>query len=1124
MDYFHFQIARVIKWMSFLSETQNNMQLKRLLSLIFPVLFIACSDQKEATLFTLLSPQSTGIKFKNVLKETETFNVLNYGYFYNGGGVAVGDINNDGLPDIYFTGNMVASRLYLNQGNMKFKEISKEAGVSAEGLWNTGVTMADVNADGLLDIYVCRSAAVNFQKRRNLLFINNGDLTFTERANEYGLDDFGYSTQATFFDYDRDGDLDMFLINHSTQQYAGFNKLLTSYKKRVDVNLGDKLFRNDGDFFTEVSRTAGINQNVLGFGLGVAIVDVNTDGWADIYVSNDYNEEDYLYLNQQDGTFKESIRDYFGHVSMFSMGCEAGDFNNDLKPDLITLDMLPEGNYRQKISLGSENHVKYAQLIQSGFHHQTMRNMLQLNNGNGYFSEIGQLAGISKTDWSWAPLLADFDNDGWKDLFVSNGYPRDYLNMDFMNYVANEKISQSQKNKELVVSELLEKMPSIQVSNYFFKNNGDLTFEKKSTEWGLQKDNVSNGAAYADFDNDGDLDLVINNINEVADFYENQSETLTQNHYLKIRLKGNGQNTFGIGANVTLYTSAGTQTQTFYPTRGFQSSVNYELVFGLGQINQVDSLTVVWADQKKQTLKNITADQLLVLQQEDAQKKTSTEELQETLLLKEEKDNLGIDFQHKENYFLDFKRDKLIPRAISDLGPKIIGADVNGDGLEDLYLGGAKNQSGALFFQNAQGAFTESNQEVFVEDAASEDTDGIFFDADQDGDLDLYVVSGGSDFSKEAAPLQDRFYRNDGRGNFQKTNNTLPTMLTSGANVTAADFDQDGDMDLFVGGRLTPNTYPIAPRSYLLQNDGKGNFTDVTEQWASSLFNIGMVTDSEFLDINGDNLPDLIVVGEWMKPTILMNQDGRNLKEQTPSNLEKNSGWWNTIHTADFDQDGDLDIVLGNIGRNNPFQPEIDRPAQLIYKDFDENGAIDPIFSYYLHDEPVFAYSRDELLGQLVSLNKKYSDYNTFATASLSDYFSQDQLLGADTLYAQKFESVYLENNSDGTLEMTDLPIEAQLSPIYAFNSIDVDGDGNLDLLTGGNQSLTRVSLGQHDANYGVVLLGDGKGNFTTLNPQKSGLKIRGDVRSIHTIKVNNKDNVIFGRNNNDLKVFVLEE
>ncbi len=1099
------------------------MRLKQLLLFIFPLLLSSCSQKKETTLFTLLSPQETGIKFKNILKETESFNVLNYGYFYNGGGVAVGDINNDGLPDIYFTGNMVASRLYLNKGNMEFKEISKEAGVSAEGLWNTGVTMADVNADGLLDIYVCRSAAVNFQKRRNLLFINNGDLTFTERASEYGLDDFGYSTQATFFDYDRDGDLDMFLINHSTQQYAGFNKLLKSYKKRVDVNLGDKLFRNDGDFFTEVSRTAGINQNVLGFGLGVAIVDVNTDGWADIYVSNDYNEEDYLYLNQQDGTFKEAIRDYFGHVSMFSMGCEAGDFNNDLKPDLITLDMLPEGNYRQKISLGSENHVKYAQLIKSGFHHQTMRNMLQLNNGNGYFSEIGQLAGISKTDWSWAPLLADFDNDGWKDLFVSNGYPRDYLNMDFMNYVANEKISQSQKKKELVVSELLEKMPSIQVSNYFFKNKGNLTFEKKTTEWGLQKESVSNGAAYADFDNDGDLDLVVNNINEVADFYENQSETLTQNHYLKIQLKGSGQNTFGIGAEVILYTKAGSQTQTLYPTRGFQSSVNYELVFGLGQITQVDSITVVWANQEQQTLKSIPANQVLVFQQEAAEKRKSTILPQEPVLFKEEEGNLAIDYQHKENNFLDFKRDKLIPRAISDLGPKIIGADVNGDGLEDLYFGGAKEQSGELYFQNVQGKFTKSVQEAFVNDAISEDTDGLFFDADQDGDLDLYIVSGGSDFMKEAAPLQDRLYLNDGRGNFQKTSNTLPKMLTSGACISTTDFDQDGDLDLFIGGRLTPNNYPITPRSYLLENDGKGNFIDVTEQWAPLLSHIGMVTDSEFLDLNEDDLPDLIVVGEWMKPTIFMNQGGNNLVDQTPANLTKGDGWWNAIHTADFDQDGDLDLVLGNFGNNNPFQPNVDRPAQLIYKDFDENGAIDPIFSYYLQDEPVFAYSRDELLGQLVSLSKKYSDYQTFASSSLSDYFSPDQLQGSDTLFAHKFESVYLENKGDGKLTMKDLPIEVQLSPIYAFNSMDVNGDGQLDLITGGNQSLTRVSSGQHDANYGVVLLGDGQGNFTTLNPQKSGLKVRGDVRSIHTLRTKNKTNIIFGRNNNNLKVFAIE-
>ncbi|WP_026210823.1 VCBS repeat-containing protein [Flexithrix dorotheae] len=1095
-------------------------QVSKLLFSLLLLSFYSCEESKDQ-MFTKLSSGKTGIEFRNTIKETKEFNMLSYMYLYNGGGVAVGDINNDGLQDIYFSGNLVANRMYLNKGNMEFEDITKKAGLEAAGLWNTGVTMADVNGDGLLDIYVCRSAAVNVDYRRNKLFINNGDLTFREASAEYNLDDPSYTTQAAFFDYDLDGDLDVYLLNHSLREHAGVTRSAGLDKTRKAPYFGDKLYENDNGIFVDVSYTAGILNNVLGFGLGIGISDINADGWPDIYVSNDFHEEDYLYLNQKDGTFEQVSASYLSHHSVFSMGCDIADINNDEKVDIFTLDMLPEDNYGQKMAFGAESYNKYHQLLANGFHHQTMRNMLHVNNGDGTFSEIGQLAGVSNTDWSWSALMADFDNDGWKDIFITNGIGRYPTDMDFMNYVVSLKVKSAEKIDQNLL-EIVDKMPITKVHNYMYRNNGDLTFTDESFNWGFDEKNLTNGAAYADFDNDGDLDLVVNNINEQGALYQNNSEVFQQNNYIKIKLKGNKANQFGIGAKVKLKVDGKSYFQEMQPVRGFQSATGYELVFGLGKASKIDHLEVTWPDGSVSDLSNQSVNQSLVIDQENA---TTPEELksEEKAVLFQKADNkLDIDFKHKENEYLDFKRDRLIPQGYSNLGPKMAIGDVNGDALEDIYFGGAKGFSGQLFIQQRDGKFKLANTQAFEEQKASEEVSALFFDADQDNDLDLYVVSGGNEFEQTNPALQDKIYFNDGKGNFSLGENKLPKMISSGSQVSAADIDADGDQDLFVGGRITPGAYPVPPQSYILLNDGKGNFSDVTSNFAPDLVNPGMVTDAQFLEINGDNFPDLFLVGEWMAPTVLINKNGSGFELSTSGELAGLSGWWNAIHAADMDMDGDLDLVLGNFGNNNQYRPTEKHPVSMIYKDFDQNGSIDPILCCYIQGENHFAYSRDELIGQLAGLKKKFPDYASFGKASPASFFDAEQAKGADTLKALTFETVYLENKGNGSFEIHQLPVQAQFAPVFGITSTDVNGDGNLDLILAGNQSLTRVSTGKFEANYGQVFLGDGQGNFTYLADRQSGLAVKGDVRDIKKLKINNREFIMFSRNNDSVVSYEL--
>ena len=1085
-------------------------------SLIILYFLSGCTDSER--LFTQLSSSQTGVKFQNILQETDEFNVLTYGYLYNGGGVAVGDINKDGLPDLYFTGNMVGSRLYLNKGDFKFEEIAKDAGVFAEGNWNTGTTMADVNGDGYLDIYVCRSAAVNPDRRRNLLFINNGDLTFTEMGNKYGVDDSGYTTQAAFFDYDNDGDLDLYILNHSTQEFAGLGKISKHNKKRKNKAYSDKLMKNENGKFIDVSDQVGLISNVLGFGLGIAISDLNNDGWLDIYISNDYNEQDYLYFNNGDGTFKESLEDYIGHVSLYSMGSDIADINNDGFTDIMTLDMLPEHNYRIKMTSGPDNFEKLSYLWKNGFYHQTMRNMLQLNQGGSYFSEIGQFSGISNTDWSWASLFTDFDNDGYKDLFITNGYKKDYTNMDFMNYVVQERINEKKNKKKINLSEVIKKMPSTIEENYTYKNNGDLTFTKVNKAWGLDQKTLSNGAAYVDLDNDGDMDLVVNNIEERASIYKNNSERLNKNNFIKIKLEGEGKNKFGIGAKVKVTSGGTTQIQELINTRGYQSSVDFNLNFGIGKSRIIDRVEVVWPNQKKQVITAVQPNQKLTLYQMDAKVNINREKISDKSLFQEV---TPIDFLHTENNYNDFKREIMLPHMLSTLGPKLAVGDVNGDGLEDAFIGGAKGSAGGIFIQSPSGDFYRSNKIDLKADAACEDIGAVFFDADGDQDLDLYVVSGGNEFQKTDSSLKDRLYLNQGIGDFIKSKDNLPDNFSSGSVVKAADYDSDGDIDLFVGGRILPNEYPYAPQSFLLQNNGKGVFEDVTENIASGLKNIGMVSDALWTDFNGDGLKDLILVGEWMPITLFVNQNGKFKNISEEAGFRNTEGWWNVIEQADFDKDGDIDYVAGNFGLNSQLKTSVDFPIGIYAKDYDNNGSVDPILSCYDEGKNYPVFSKDDIQQQLTFLKKRFVKYNEYAGLTIEQVFTPKELEGAKVLYAKNFETSYIENLGNGEFKVSALPKQSQFSPIYGLSSGDFNKDGHIDILMGGNFTASRVKFGHYDAIKGICLLGDGSGQFKYLDASDSGLMISGEVRDIKKLSSSNgEEYYVFVRNNDSPKIY----
>jgi hypothetical protein len=1089
------------------------------------VIFCAGCHSKTAepgsTLFTLLDSSQTHIQFANTLIENAQNNVLLYQYFYNGGGVAVADLNGDGLQDIYFTGNMTGDKLYLNKGHMQFADVTDIAGVAgrADG-WKTGVTMVDINGDGKMDIYVCYSGARPAELRKNQLFINQGNDAagiphFTEEAEKYGIADGSFSTQAYFFDYDHDGDLDMLLLDHNPRQFNSLDETtIPIIEKTPDPMSGTKLFRNDNGHFTDVTLQAGIKNSGLSYGLGAGIADINGDGWPDIYISNDYSVPDYLYINNGNGTFTDKLASQIGHTSLFSMGDEIADINNDALPDIFTLDMLPESNLRQKNLFNPDNYELFDRNLRVGFYYQYMRNMLQVNNGNGTFSEMGQLAGISNTDWSWAPLFADFDNDGLKDLFVSNGLLHDMTNNDFIKY-RNDYLSSIGKDiRDENIIELLKHIPSTSVKSYFFKNVDGLNFQNSSDAWGISQPSNSNGAAYADLDNDGDLDMIVNNVNQPAFVYENTGDKKNHNHYLSVKLKGSDKNTEGIGAKLILYANGKKQYLEQMPTRGYQSSVSPVLHFGLGATNKIDSLVVVWQPGKQQVVKNVKTDQILTVNENEATNGPSISKTGSPVFAETKS---PINYSQEKNALNDFKRQPLMVNPMSFSTPCMVKADVNGDGLEDVYIGGGYGKPGQLFIQQKGGNFTLKKEAAFEADAKYTDAAAVFFDANGDGKPDLYVCSGGYDnIAANSEVLQDRLYLNDGKCNFTKAVNALPPMPGSKSCVKVADLNGDGKPDLFVGGRVVPGNYPETPESYILINDGKGHFTNQTQQWAPQLQHIGMITGAAFVDMNGDHKPDLVLVGEWMPITILINSNGK-LTDQTKNYLDKDySGWWNTLAVADINHDGFPDLIVGNEGTNTQYKATDAEPAEMVYKDFDNNGSIDPVLCFYIQHKSYPYLTRDELFDQVSMMRSRFPDYESFANATINELFKPEELQGAHHLKANDFNTACFLSNHSRKLVEKPLPTQAQNSPVFIITSLDYDHDGNTDLLLCGNINRARLRFGKYDANYGVLLKGDGKGNFTYVSQLQSGFKITGDVRSV--LPLNNM--LLFGINQSSVVAY----
>lgn len=1074
-------------------------------------------EASEPQLFSLLSPEQTQVNFQNNIQEGLNTNVLMYEYFYNGGGVATGDLNGDGKEDMYFSSNMENNHLYINEGNLKFKEVAQQAGVMGRpGPWKTGVSFVDINGDNKLDIYLCYSGNLPPDKKRNQLFINQGNdpagiPLFKDEAALYGLDSPSNSTHAVFFDYDRDQDLDMILVNHNPKSLPVLDESSTAnLLHKPDENSGIQFFVNPGKGgkFINQTKALGIQSSTLSYGLAVGISDVNQDGWPDFYVSNDYTIPDYLYINQKGKSFINTINSSIGHMSHFSMGNDIADVNNDLLPDIFTLDMLPEDNVRQKLLMSPDNYEKYDFNLKVGFGHQIMRNMLQLNlgqnaSGNTMFSEVGQLAGISNTDWSWSALFADYDNDGWKDLFVSNGYLRDYTNLDFLKYMGDYVQNNQNSIQRENVLELVQKMPASNVSNYIFKNKKDATFKNVTADWGLEMPTNGNGAAYADLDGDGDLELIVNNINKPASIYENKSnEVYKENKSISIDLHGLGENTQGAGANVSVFQNG--QAQIVYANmyRGYQSSMSPRLHVGLGNTPKIDSVKVLWNSGKSQTLKGIKEIKNISFFEKDAKQIQSKELENKSYFARAEPliQNPGA------NPVNDFKRQTQLVNPLSFVGPVLKSSDVNQDGLSDIFVGASQGNSAHLFLQQKGGQFKSvglSGSEGF------EDSDALFVDVDADGDVDLYVASGGyANLEATSTYLRDRIFLNDGKGNFTLSKNKLPNPNGSHSCVNKIDLNGDKLPDLFVGARVIPGQYPQVPQSQLLLNQGNGKFLDVSKNYPE-IQSLGMVTDAEFKDLNGDQKYELIIIGEFMPLQIFNFDKGKSINVTKTFFDESPAGLWNTLMIEDLNKDGKFEMLVGNQGLNSQYKASIAEPMELYVKDFDSNGSVEPILTTYVKGIKVPFLTRDELLEQISLMRPRFTDYQSFAEAKLSDIFTEDELKDAKIYQATELKTSLFSLNAGGKYESKPLPSIVQSSPIFAFQLADVNADGHLDIVMAGNINHAKLRIGKMDANYGLLLLGDGQLNFKVVPQKKSGFWLKGDVRSI--LKV--EDHWYFGIN-----------
>lgn len=1065
----------------------------------------AKSDSIELTGgLELMSSTHTGINFNNSITESETVNHIYYNQIYSGSGVAIGDLNNDGYPDIYFGGNQVGDKLYVNKGDLNFEDISKKSKISQSPGWTWGITMADVNSDGYLDIYVCRNGeSMNPNDRKNKLFINNKDLTFTESASEYGIADKGFSSQAVFFDMDNDGDLDMYLVNQIPDSRL-FKRYKNIPKKRYQL-YKDKVYKNDGGKFTEVSEDIGLGDGYT-YGLSVSASDLNNDGWTDLFISNDYDEPDFLYYNNGDGTFKNVILDKIKHISRFSMGTDTGDINNDGAIDLLTLDMAAEDHYRSKTNMRSMNAQEFKEMIDKGDHHQYMFNTLQLNNGSGEFSDIANIAGISKTDWSWAGLLVDLDNDGFKDIVISNGVKKDVRNNDFLTGLYEKLKTDSQD-----FFDMSKLAPSNPLPNYIYKNKNGYEFENVTKKWGFDMPSFSHGLSYADLDNDGDLDIVSNNMETEASIYKNN----TNGNYLKVELEGSSKNTFGYGTKVIIYHNNKIQIEENTVTRGYFSSKEPKLFFGLGKEKTIDSMRVIWPDNKTLTYNDIDVNKTIRVKYSKASDLYVNNKTSKTVLINENAKDIGIDYIHNENEFDDFAEEVLLPHKLSNNGPFSASGDVNNDGLDDVFIGGATGQESVLFIQTTNGKFIKSKSKPWAVDKKSEDLGALFFDLDADGDKDLYVTSGGSEFKQGNKLLKDRVYINDGLGNFSKKNNAIPNIYESTQTVKASDIDADGDLDLFIGTRLISGKYTFPATSYILIND-KGILKKASNDVAPDLTNIGMVTDAVFSDIDKDNDEDLVIVGEWMKVKILENNAGKfkDNSDKFGDYIGKSRGLWWSITANDIDNDGDDDYIVGNLGKNNKFKASKEHPFKVYANDFDGNGTNDVVLAKYYKDGYVPMRGKECTTQQMPYVGEKFKDFHSFASSKLIDILPENKIDEGIVYEISNFKSIVLINNN-GILEPMYLPIQAQTSPIKSSLIDDFNNDGFKDLLLVGNHYGVEVETVRYDAGYGSLFLGDGKNNFKFLPSSKSGIYIPKDSRFISSLKTTEEENIYLSTNNN---------